>query len=78
MEENEPQNCWEFWNCEKATRDQCPAFLRNEGRKCWEIATEYYGRGGPTAEKEGVKFCVRECAWFKKMNPHLFKPEEKK
>lgn len=78
MEGQEPQNCWEFRKCDAATRDKCPAFLRKEGRKCWEVATESYGKGCPKAKSDGVRFCVRECEWFKKMNPQLFVKKEEK
>ena len=70
MTDQKPQNCWEFWNCPKTTMIQCPAFP-SEGKKCWEVASSPDKEGCSKAKDKGLLFCVKRCAWFKKMNPRL-------
>jgi len=69
ISKKEPQNCWDFWNCQNDVRAQCPAFTSNLGRYCWMVA------GHMVTE---LKKCPRvvhhfktcfECPWFKKLNP---------
>lgn len=55
-------NCWNFWNCDKKTREKCPAYTTKSGEECWMVATEYC----PLLKKE-FKTCA-ECTWFKKAN----------
>ncbi|MBU0504031.1 MAG: hypothetical protein KKG43_06565 [Candidatus Omnitrophica bacterium] len=69
MDNKEPQNCWEFYNCPEETRKKCPAFP-SDGKKCWEVAGSFDGLGCPKTKGMGMMFCVRNCVWFKKMfNP---------
>jgi hypothetical protein len=57
----EPQKCWEFWECQKETKDQCPAYVTDSGRECFNIADDY------CLKVHKMKFidCF-ECPWFKK------------
>jgi hypothetical protein len=57
----EPQNCWEFWNCPKKIRDNCPAYTTNSGRDCYDLAEDYC----PKVTNQ-FKHC-QECPWFKKI-----------
>ena len=34
---NEPENCWEFWDCPNEERDDCPAFLTYHGMDCYDV-----------------------------------------
>ena len=64
-----PENCWEFWNCSRDTRESCMAYQADSGKECWMIV-------GSISTK--TKFCPKidrdfkhcwECPWFLKMNP---------
>jgi len=72
MDNKEPQNCWEFHNCSEEARKKCPAFP-SDGRKCWEIASSFEGIGCPKTKGMGMRFCIRNCGWFKKLNPDCYK-----
>lgn len=72
MDNKEPQNCWEFWNCSGEER-KCPAYVYEMGRECWMIASAFDGKGCPKVKDMGMKFCLNNCDWFKKLNPDLFK-----
>jgi hypothetical protein len=37
----EPQNCWEYWDCQKEIKDNCPAYVTDFGRECFNIAADY-------------------------------------
>ena len=65
----EPQNCWEFWNCQKEVRAKCPAYITDSGRDCFDLAENFC----PRLKKE-FKNCW-ECPWFKKLqlNPDFDK-----
>ena len=65
----EPQSCWEFWDCPKEHRDNCPAFLTYHGKECYNFAEHYCPR-----VKKDFDRCW-ECPWFKKIRPD-FKFEE--
>lgn len=73
MDNNEPQNCWEFYNCPEKERNECPAYTKNMGRKCWMIASSLKKSGCFKAKGEGMKFCMNKCEWFKKRNPNFDK-----
>ena len=59
----EPQSCWEFWNCPKEVRDECPAYTTNSGKECFYLAEHFCPR-----LKTEFKSCS-ECPWYKKMKP---------
>jgi hypothetical protein len=61
----EPQNCWEFWDCQKEIKDLCPAYVTDFGRECFNIADDYCLR-----VKTEFKDCS-ECPWFKKTNGYI-------
>jgi acid phosphatase class B len=76
MSKKGPRNCWEFWNCPKKVREQCPAYTSDSGSYCWFVA-------GHSVTK--LKKCSRltkqfktcfECPWFKKLNPKFDKEKE--
>ena len=73
MDNKEPQNCWEFWNCPEVARKKCPAYEYKMGRECWMIASSFNGEGCPKTKGMGMKFCMNNCDWFKKLNPDLSK-----
>jgi hypothetical protein len=54
-------NCWEFWDCPKEERDNCPAFLTSHGMDCYDFAKNYC----PKIDR-GFQHC-RECPWYKKI-----------
>jgi len=54
-----PQSCWEFWDCPKETRDKCPAYRRNAGKNCFNLAMDFC----PKVTNE-FKHCW-ECPWYK-------------
>lgn len=57
------ENCWDFWDCPKEVRDECPAYKTNSGRDCYDLAAEFC----PRLNTE-FKFCW-ECTWYKKIKP---------
>ena len=57
----EKRNCWEFWNCRKEARDECPAFLTYHGMDCFDFAENYCPR-----IKNDFQHCF-ECPWYKIM-----------
>ncbi len=65
MNNKEPQNCWEYWNCPKETREKCAAYKYNSGKECWMIASA----AEPHCPRVGrdFKYCS-ECPWYKKLN----------
>lgn len=56
-------NCWDFWQCDEKTRNDCPAFKTDSGQECWLVASSYC----PHAKKE-FENCT-QCPWFDKLNP---------
>lgn len=65
MDTKQPQNCWEFQNCPKDIRDNCPAYKMKLGRKCWAVASNV--KEGCPKTYRGFSYCC-DCLWFKKMN----------
>jgi hypothetical protein len=61
----EVESCWEYWNCPKEVRNDCPAFLTYHGTDCYDFAENYCSKG----DKE-FKHC-RECPWYKKVKQDL-------
>jgi len=59
----ETQNCWDFWKCNKKTKENCPAYKTESGEECWLVAAEYC----PILKAKGFEKCT-ECPWFKKNN----------
>ena len=57
----EPKNCWEFWDCPKDIRDQCPAFLTYHGDECYNFAENYCQRPNMDFQR------CEECPWYKKI-----------
>ncbi len=51
----EPQNCWDFWDCPKEVRDECPAYKTNSGRECFFVAENFCPR---LRKKEGRKLSI--------------------
>jgi hypothetical protein len=63
-------NCWEYWDCDLAVRQECPAYTQNMGQKCW-LAAGTFARN-PQCPKLKNKFeKCNECPWFKKLNPDI-------
>ncbi|OGF26430.1 hypothetical protein A2331_05865 [Candidatus Falkowbacteria bacterium RIFOXYB2_FULL_34_18] len=60
--DNDTQNCWEFFCCDKRAKKECPAFQNNSGRECWIIASTFQSEN-----KKKFKYCWN-CPWFKKLN----------
>ena len=54
------KNCWDFWKCDKETKEKCPAYKTASGDECWLVATDYC-----PYLKQKFKTCD-ECPWFKK------------
>jgi len=67
MDNKEPQNCWEFYNCPEETRKKCPAYEYKMGRECWLIASTFAGEGCRKTKDIGLMFCVSQCGWYKKV-----------
>ena len=65
-----PRNCWEFWNCPKEVRDDCPAFITFHGMNCYD-----FSENCPKIDK-GFQHC-RECPWYKKIKSATYKKENK-
>lgn len=64
----EPQNCWEYWNCEKEAREECLVFHNSFGKECW-LMTEICRKHESSPKfKKKLKDCF-DCSWFKKLNP---------
>ena len=38
MKEKEAKNCWEFMKCPKYIKENCEAYKRGLGQRCWQIA----------------------------------------
>lgn len=68
MDKQEPQNCWECWNCDMAVREKCPAYTTDSGKECWLIAGSF--NINPICPKvvHKIMHCW-ECPWYKKFNP---------
>ncbi len=63
-------NCWDFWNCKKEIRDNCPAYLTDSGRSCWIVSA---GRC-PRLLERGFEDCTK-CPWYKRLNKDEKKEE---
>lgn len=72
MPKTEPQNCWEFWNCDPAVRKECPAYKNDSGKDCWYMAGSFNKLPTCPKIKGEYKNCW-ECPWFKKSNPDFDK-----
>jgi hypothetical protein len=75
MTKKEPQNCWEYWDCE--VKEQCPAYETNSGKECWHVASNAcplinQKKKGIIKGKRAFDFCW-QCPWFKKFNPNFDK-----
>ena len=57
----EPQNCWEFWDCPQEIRTNCLAYQQDLGKRCWSVPYSY----GSLLKKDMEK--CWECAWYKKV-----------
>jgi len=69
MDKKEPQNCWEFWNCDINIREECPAYTSNSGKECWRVAGHFVTKTKKCPKiMHEFKTCF-ECPWFKKLNP---------
>jgi len=71
MSKKKPQNCWEFWNCDRDVKKRCPAYENDSGRECWLIASSFKAHGSPKV-KNKFESCF-DCPWFKKLNPDFDK-----
>jgi hypothetical protein len=69
-EQKNAKNCWEYWNCDMAVRQTCPAFTGKAGNKCWMVAGTMRDDGIGICPKTKNKFasCL-ECPWFQQVNP---------
>ena len=63
---NEPENCWEFWDCPNEERDDCPAFLTYHGMDCYAFAENFCSK-----TDKGFQHC-RECPWYKKIKSTIY------
>ncbi len=68
MSKKEPQNCWEFWNCNIRVRKKCPAYINNLGKDCWMIAGSITKDPACPKLKHQFRNCW-QCDWFKKLKP---------
>lgn len=62
----EPQNCWEFWDCAKEIKEECPAYKADRGRECWIFASNFCPK-----RKTDYERCF-ECPWVRKLNSELY------
>lgn len=70
MRKEQAKNCWEFWGCSSADRDNCLTYINRSGKECWLLANTF---SGFTDKEKSRKFnnCW-DCPWFKKMNKNGF------
>lgn len=66
-----PKNCWDFWNCPKEARKNCPAYLTGSGKDCWTVIDPVVKKECPKLKNE-FGACWK-CNWFKKVNPDFEK-----
>jgi hypothetical protein len=59
----EAKNCWEFRNCSKSVRKNCPVFKSDIGDRCW-IANTFK----PVCINSGEISTCFDCEWYKKNN----------
>ena len=68
IDKDNVKNCWEFMDCPKELRNDCPAFRYNMGNECWFLTKIEHGcpiRG----KDEG---CV-DYPWFLKKEQETLK-----
>jgi len=73
MDDKEPQNCWDFFKCSEEELKKCPAFIHKMGHECWLIASTFENPGCCGKKGESKRICIRNCSWFKKLNPNFNK-----
>ena len=61
--ENEPQNCWEFMECQKEIREECIVYETDPRGECWFLMVTK--NGCPASKNKDGCF---GCDWFKKHN----------
>jgi hypothetical protein len=57
------EHCWEFMNCPKDMRIECPAYQSESKEPCWEL-NQVGGKDGC-----GILGTCKNCPWFLKKNP---------
>ncbi len=62
MSKQDPQNCWEFWDCPEKDKKKCPAYISDSGKECWYFASTFCNLKG-----RGARKCL-ECDWYKKFH----------
>jgi hypothetical protein len=66
----EPGNCWEYWDCPKEIRENCPAYTTDSGKDCFNLAKDFCPK-----LKNDFDHCW-ECPWYMKLK--ALKEEEEK
>ena len=57
-------NCWDFFKCSQEDKEKCPAYLKDQGKHCWLVATENTDIvNSGVSVYYGVKHCF-ECKYF--------------
>ena len=60
IKEKEAKNCWEFMKCPKYIKENCEAYKRGLGQRCWQIAeNEVKGCNGFNKQ-----YGCSICPWF--------------
>lgn len=67
LEEADPKNCWEYWNCSEEVKMICPVHEKGAGSMCWN----FVGGSVPFVERK-FDLCG-DCPWFKKRAPEIYK-----
>jgi len=71
VDKKEPNNCWEFWDCNEEVRIDCPAYKTNSGSECWMSAGSLGTVSCPKTKRQ-FDYCW-QCTWFIKLNSNLDK-----
>jgi hypothetical protein len=66
MAESTTKNCWDYFECSRKFRKDCPAYENNMGRECWYMNNT--SKGCVVANKKGISSCF-DCPWYKTLNP---------
>ena len=66
MKKIEAQNCWEFWDCSKDAKEQCPVFTEKAGKECWMYTDNLKVFSWAIPKKHFVT-CLN-CPWYKHMH----------
>lgn len=66
VHKNSRIKCWEFMKCSPNVRENCPAFLKSAGRRCWLIAGTIEGNAAKCAFTGKERDC-KKCDFYKKV-----------